>query len=79
MRGQPGRGRMTSYKAGQKLGRVTTKSNLEKCLKCHGYNHSIEDCPRPRGISMMILEDGTEIAVEDYGEEEEGDQHEDLN
>ncbi|CAL8145432.1 unnamed protein product [Orchesella dallaii] len=63
-RGASGRGRMTGYKYNQKMGRVNTASQLEKCLRCLGYNHSIENCPSPSGLALAYLEDGSVVQIE---------------
>ncbi|CAL8133327.1 unnamed protein product [Orchesella dallaii] len=63
-RGASGRGRMTGYKYNQKLGRVNTSSKLEKCLRCLGYNHSIENCQSPSGMALAYLEDGSVVQIE---------------
>jgi len=72
-RGGNSRGRLSSYKQQQRTGRLAEK---DKCLKCHGYGHRSEECPNKRGISMAVLEDGTEVYLK---HDEEDDDDDDLN
>ncbi|CAL8123715.1 unnamed protein product [Orchesella dallaii] len=60
----PSRGGRTAYKNIQRSNRETEKDDSTvKCMKCQGYGHKIKDCPTKREISMVLLEDGTEVPI----------------
>ena len=62
-RGRGGRGRGQSYRGGQSQAPIVTPNNIVQCMKCRGYNHSIEQCPSARGVAMAFFEDGTPFPV----------------
>jgi len=77
--GGPNRGRRTQYKQGQIADRTKPDGDLVKCMKCQGYGHTSRDCPTKRGISMMVLKNGTKVPVVDESQDEDEDATEPLN